>query len=261
MDYEFSEKLQPFIPEFQKTETEFIGIYSIEGGKAKWWQSKVGGYPYLPIGAEYPKATNGKHLLFLAQINCAELPENDWMPKQGLLQFFIYDDGNFGYRAKNPEQQDFFRIIYYPSIVEDLQAIQNEFSFLRKMNNNPTKGGGKSWPIEFELESEFCPSGDYHFEKYLGADFFEKFGEEKWNIRFEYDETVSAAGHKIGGFAEFAGDDPRSMEDPMLLLLQLDSDDEMIDWGDFGLLNFFIRKADIEKLDFSKVRMHWDNGD
>lgn len=261
MDYEFSEILSPFIEEFQKLETEYIEIFPVDGVKAKWWESKVGGYPYLPLDIEYPKAINGKHLLFLAQINCSELPENDWMPKKGMLQFYIYDDNNFGYRANHPEQQDFFRVMYFPEIEENTNRIRNEFSFLRKMNKNPTKGGGKSWPIEFELESEFCPSGDYHFDEHFGANFFDQFGTSKWDVRFEYDEIVSAAKHKIGGYAEFAGKDPRSKDDPMLLLFQLDSDDEMIDWGDFGVLNFFIRKSDLEQLDFSKVRMHWDNGD
>ena len=261
MQYELPGQLAALQADFEKTVATFIAIHPIEGEKATWLQSRIGGYPFLPVGTEYPKSTNGKHLLFLAQINCSELPEQDFMPKSGLLQFYIFDDSSYGYRAKSPAQQDFFRVIYYPEDQLDALQIQTDFAFLRKMNRRPIKGGGKSWPIEFDTATEWCPSGDFHFSQLLGADYFGRFGAQNWDQQFEYDNVVSAAGHKIGGYADFAGPDPRSPEDPMLLLLQLDSDDEVIDWGDFGLVNFFIRQSDVDLLDFSKVQMHWDNGE
>ena len=47
------------------------------------------------------------------------------------------------------------------------------------------------------------------------------------------------------------------------LLLQIDSmrDEEngySILWGDCGVCNFFIARADLEKLDFSRVLYNWD---
>jgi uncharacterized protein YwqG len=75
----------------------------------------------------------------------------------------------------------------------------------------------------------------------------------------EYDKAVSAQGHKLGGYAYFTQDDPRSAEDPMLLLFQLDSDQPMdLMWGDTGVGHFFIRAADLLKRDFTKVWFDWD---
>lgn len=42
-------------------------------------------------------------------------------------------------------------------------------------------------------------------------------------------------------------------EEEMILLLQLDSEDDYIGWGDAGLGHFFIKPSDLKKLDFSNV--------
>ena len=41
--------------------------------KTQLIDSKVGGTPYLPVGAEIPVDDEGKQLTLLAQINCEEL--------------------------------------------------------------------------------------------------------------------------------------------------------------------------------------------
>ena len=51
--------------------------------------SKFGGRPYLPAGELPPTNEKGEPLGMIAQINCAELPENDIYPATGLLQFWI----------------------------------------------------------------------------------------------------------------------------------------------------------------------------
>ena len=43
----------------------------------------------------------------------------------------------------------------------------------------------------------------------------------------------------------------------MELLLQLDSDDQMM-WGDVGVGGFFIAPEDLAKADFSRVMYTWD---
>ena len=49
--------------------------------------SKFGGRPYLPAGESAPTNEKGEPLGMIAQINCADLPENDIYPATGLLQF------------------------------------------------------------------------------------------------------------------------------------------------------------------------------
>ncbi|WP_438870473.1 DUF1963 domain-containing protein, partial [Pseudomonas sp. L1(2025)] len=67
--------------------------------------------------------------------------------------------------------------------------------------------------------------------------------------------------HKIGGYASFTQEDPRSYshQNHTILLLQIDSDDDIDSmWGDVGIANFFIRPEDLKKKDFSNVLYNWD---
>ncbi len=251
----------PFVPQFEKTALEYIQIYTDEEAKPKFWNSKFGGYPYLTKNQDYPTNRNGEHLLFLAQINFEELPPNDLYPKQGLLQFFINDDKNWGYRKENPTQQDFFKIIYYTDIQHDKEALIHEFSFLRKFKQTPLLGGGRGWGMEFETESGWCPISDYQFDALLGNDFFSNFGEDHWNRTIEYEEGVMADGNKMGGYGYFANDDPRTKENPLLLLLQVDSDGIALDIPQLGILHFFIAEEDLKNKDFSKVFYFHDDMD
>ena len=40
-------------------------------------ESKFGGFPFVPLGGAIPTNAEGNQLALLAQINCAQLPENN----------------------------------------------------------------------------------------------------------------------------------------------------------------------------------------
>ena len=114
--------------------------------------------------------------------------------------------------------------------------------------------------MDASLAYEAVSTNDYQFEHLLGSNFFQQFGEQKYTLYEEYQDVVSSRGHKLGGYAFFAGRDPRDIDDPMLLLFQIDTDYEAgIAWGDSGVANFFIRQKDLLNLDFSQVLYHWDS--
>ncbi len=249
---------EPYLDALEKSSIEYIEIFTDEESKPQFWNSKFGGYPYLPKNQEFPKNAKGEHLLFLAQINFEELPSNDIFPSQGLLQFFINDDHLLGYRKENPTQQDFFRIIYYPEIQNSKESLINEFSFLRKYKQTPLKGGGKGWGMSFYDETEWCSPSDYRFESLMGKDFFSNFGADYWDRIIEFEEGVMADGIKMGGYSYFINDDPRSIENPLIQLLQVDSDGEAIDIPQEGILHFFIDENSLKNKDFSKVFYHYD---
>ena len=56
----------------------------------------------------------------VAQINCADLPQNTAYPQTGMLQFWLdpYDDLGLGVDLKNPVSQVNTRVIYYPNLEE-----------------------------------------------------------------------------------------------------------------------------------------------
>ncbi len=82
------------------------------------WESKLGGDPYLEIGMEYPKTSNGEYLRLLAQINFEEVPHLESFPQKGILQFYILADDVYGLALQDQCIQDTFRVIYIPEVVK-----------------------------------------------------------------------------------------------------------------------------------------------
>ena len=79
--------------------------------------SKFGGVPYLPVGESAPTNASGQPLGMIAQINCAQLPQNNIYPKSGMLQFWIDPhDTVWGYDYNKPAVQENWRVLHYESV-------------------------------------------------------------------------------------------------------------------------------------------------
>jgi uncharacterized protein YwqG len=241
----------------------FIKIIPKTAQHTTWWESKIGGLPYLPAGFDYPVGQNGSALFFLAQINFAETPRLDPFPAAGILQFYIADDGLNGLDEENPTRQSNFRVLFFENVEPEETRLQTDFAWLPDFSGVPLEAGF-SHPLQFELRSEAVPLTDYRVVEYLGGNFFARFGERQWEIMEAYSNTVNAGGHKLGGYAFFTQQDPRldlagSEENPFELLFQLDSDPAAhCLWGDMGTGNFFIKQGDLARRDFSNVMYYWD---
>ena len=70
-------------------------------GSSYFWDA-----PQLPSEGLYPMTTdedgNEYPMQFICQINCEQLPDNDWLPKKGMLYFFGEIDYFLGYDVKQP---------------------------------------------------------------------------------------------------------------------------------------------------------------
>ena len=89
--------------------------------------SKFGGRPYLPAGESAPTNEKGEPLGMIAQINCADLPENDIYPATGMLQFWIDPNDEecmWGYDYENPLSQKNHRVVYYETLDEPNPDVQ-----------------------------------------------------------------------------------------------------------------------------------------
>lgn len=232
------------------------------------FQSKFAGNPYLPKASEHPRDEVGKYMKLLAQINCEELPNKliD-MPLKGILQFFLAGDHDvMGLDFNEQTNQQNFRVVYYDEIVKEDEII-TDFSYMNSFGEEyfPIE---KELKISFTLENESVSVTDCAFEdSYEKLDFEEHAGVDDDGHEITlfdlYAENLSNEGHKIGGYAFFTQVDPRgyaeNYKDYNVLLLQIDSDDENgIMWGDCGVGNFFIRREDLKKLDFTNVLYNWD---
>ena len=248
--------------------------------------SKFGGVPYLPEGVDAPSNADGDPLGMIAQINCAELPDNDVYPKTGIVQFWLnLKDDQWGMNFDNPIAQDNTRVTYYPEVgAPDTKAALPQIDW-----------EDVGWPIypenvELALSFEVIQQGDV----ILSEDFFDAFVEQ-WNSLYpdqtieELDELDDLSDelvtdflddftefHKIGGKPIFVQNDPRDFEDNLknytVDLLTIVSEDVRdpresgnsrnieIMWGDMGTANWLITPEQLAACDFSQVLFEWSCG-
>ena len=158
-------------------------------------RSRLGGLPNLPEAIEWPYGRSPPEgtevpLHFLAQIDCAELPQIDArMPVEGMLFFFAREDEEtiwgqpdywmgIDYR---PEPCDDCRVIYVRNVAEDqparrppreLRPIRNRHAgYDRVLPDEPGPSVHLAWPLvgmEFDTwpdASAFSPSLEYGYEE------------------------------------------------------------------------------------------------
>lgn len=259
MEIKLPPSIEPFRSQLLQTQTTYIKASSDKARNTQPWESKVGGMPYLPKGMNWPAGPDGRALTFLVQINFAETPALAPFPTQGILQFYINDDDLYGMDFDDGENPDSFRVLYHPEVQKNAASLQTKLPVTDWDDSMLPHHPDESYPLLFGLAEEVAPITDYRFYQHFGSDFFRQFGEKEWDVMAELEKSVRAQGHKIGGYAYFTQDDPRRPEDPMLLLLQLDSDERMdLMWGDMGVGHFFIREKDLLAKDFSRVLYDWD---
>lgn len=251
--------IEPFRAQLLETKKTFIRATAQAARPTKPWESKVGGQPYLPKAMTWPTTPDGHALFFLAQINFAELPALAPFPSKGIVQFYINDDDLYGMDFDDAEKQDTFRVLFHSDVKEDLSLLQTKLPNTDWEEDLLPHHPEECYPLIFGLGEEVVPISDYQFYQHFGSDFFRQFGEAEWEVMGQLEKSLRSQGHKLGGYAYFTQDDPRRKEDPMLLLLQLDSDEQMdLMWGDMGVGHFFIREKDLAALDFSRVLYDWD---
>lgn len=93
--YEIPEILKKHEPIIKKT-FRYSNEISFKREETKPWESKLGGCPYLKNIKDYPMDEAGEPMLFLAQINLADLERLNELPERGLLQFYVVNEDMFG---------------------------------------------------------------------------------------------------------------------------------------------------------------------
>lgn len=276
-------KVKEFVNKIKKEVTkETIKIKLKSNAKVLITQSNIGGLFYLPKDKEIPLNDKGEQLLFLAQINCEELPENSIYPKCGILQFWIFGgNSSMGVDYNNLLSDNEKRVIYYPSIEEHFS--EDELLNMYNPKIDEKEGilwspivGGAPFALSFKKINESILDTDFRFDEILTEKWNETFFDKPISSYYDLDDDICEYisdklyvedNTKIGGYGCFAQSDPREDErykDYTELLLQLDSldgDDEEefeILWGDCGVGNFFATKEQIKNLDFTNCLYTFD---
>jgi len=244
------------------------------GGPTGVFDSKFGGKPYLPPGFDYPVNTNPhtehKPLKLLAQLNFGHLPRLPGFPTQGILQFYIAnqeDEDTFGLDLDNLTQQSAFRVVYHSDVIEDESRLLEPPPETHASYYFPLE---KDSRIEVTMATQPMPSTDFRFDVAF-MDAYRQVIPTQAAASFDLPEAViehidevlrvKSTGHRIGGYPFFTQTDPReddeTLRDHTVMLLQIDSDDEVC-WGDVGVANFFITPDALARRDFSNVIYTWD---
>ena len=271
------ENINIVIEEIKKNNSrECINIIIKENDSLNLTDSKFGGLPYIPTDADTPKDSNGNQLALLAQINCSDLPENTLYPKDGLLQFWISRNDDFGLDDKKD-----YCVKYIKNIEDNItkESILNKYKLLDEESNeeySPFNKKNTSFALKFEKGISTITSTDFLFEDTALKTIHTLFPDE--NIEDLYDDlerdvfntlfkAFNGVDHAIGAYPTFTQWDPRNPEekDPYgITLLQVeshwnnDSNSSGIMWGDSGVANFFINKEKLEHLNFEDVLFNWD---
>jgi uncharacterized protein YwqG len=227
-------------------------------------QSRLGGPVYLPIGTDWPKSPNGKKLLFIAQINFAEIPSLPDFPETGLLQVFIADNDLFGADFDAPEKS-VVTLLYHDALGE--KAIRHEnltFPVVKADYSTETYTPFQSEAvqregrvIQFANETgDMLPDFTHWKYETLADDI-----DDEGAVEALWDELALARPeHYIGGHINLTQSDFRHTapyDEYDRILLQLGSDEHIM-WGDMGEMSFSIRQEDLRNKRFENAIFWWD---
>ena len=208
---------------------------------------------------------SGDKLALLAQINLSQLPENNLLPRDGMLQFFIRPDIEYGLTSTS-------KVIYHRTVNRSI--FEKEIKELGLPGSETVEYG--DFPVtgeiamDFEKISTFMTPSDNRFDR-LVREIAEEMGIELFDgtsyMSFDDEFYEECTGHRIGGYPYFTQYDPRSEDDLVkydFLLLQIDTDDKTdrrdkgVMWGDAGVGQFFIGSEALKAMKLDDVYYNWD---
>ena len=208
------------------------------------------GKPFFPVDKKYPTDENGKPMIMIAQLNFEQIPDLSPFPTDGILQLFLSPDNWYDEDSA---------IIYHSKEELKLEPMI-DFSFI-KQEHYEELPIFKIHELSFKMKIDNGGSVDCQFDYQFNGkdywDFVEQLTEEQEQSMGKY---FDAAGHKIGGYAEFTQSDPRDYNTDHsddIQVLQIDVDEHIM-FGYSGLGHIFISKENLIKKDFSKAYFYWD---
>lgn len=221
--------------------------------------SAFGGGAWRPDGAPWPQAADGRPMLFLAQINFADLPPLPEFPTAGLLQIFVEADGTFwGCDLDDPTQNHRFVIEWHPEPSGGALAYnlypRRETPFQIRADSEMPKRDASLFAHAVVPD---CPVGNWQLD-----DLLEPLDDELAELVTELllDAAPRAEDHHaVGGHPRFTQWDIRFDEDLRAydrVLLRIGTDDRIM-FGDAGQANFMIKHTDLAERAFSRAIFYW----
>jgi uncharacterized protein YwqG len=262
----FPESLLQYQKRIESTAMPSV-LLSLKKEKTELYQSKIGGEPYFPrdyppeiFYLPYPTIVNpspwpklretGRELMLLLQINFEEMPPLPSFPEKGILQIFVND-----YDWHNLDVD--LQVIYHPEVIRNKDLLFSDF-------NAPLESFRvKEHSLSFRSETEFITPSDFRFEEVLPYTTVFKDNHQAGRDYSRLTNFRYFGKNKIGGYhySQNFQDTRKSLPDwqDSLLLAHFQEDDEGLYWADGGSAQFFIRREDLENLNFQDLLFHWDS--
>lgn len=226
-------------------------------GKVTIFETKVGGFPYLPKDMMFPKDKNGVDMRLLVQIKCDDLEYLEGFPGTGMLQIFTSKSFNFGSNPENPFDNSNFKIIYHQEIDKTIRLDDlYKKTLLNELEDYPIR---MECPLYFTRTIDTISIFDFNylkeFKSILGTyNNYKDFTLEE--IKPLISNTESKF-NKVGGNPNFINEDIRKDEYKLdTLLFQLQNDNNIVNIGKNCLIKFYINSDDLRNLNFDKVFYH-----
>ena len=246
-------------------------------------ESKFGGFPFVPLGGAIPTNAEGSQLALLAQINCAQLPENNMYPSDGWLQIWCLEDEMYGFCSDTIQPETNQKVLYIPAgtqgeplerVVAMYQPYTNEecpLWFVDEqgaiwgMRLSFTHGQQGITYSDGRFRDLFLDRWNKRYPEQAVENFYDLPDEIFENMVDSHDGPDCA--HQLGGYPYFTQYDPRYEFDSAELakytevLFQIDSQFDTkwdLCWGDAGVRNLFISCENLEALDFSDLLYNFD---
>ena len=246
-------------------------------------ESKFGGFPFVPLGGAIPTNAEGNQLALLAQINCAQLPENNMYPSDGWLQVWCLEDEMYGFCSDTIQPETNQKVLYIPAGTqgEPLERVEamyqpygneecplwfvDEQGAIWGMRLSFTHGQQGITYSDGRFRDLFLDRWNKHYPEQAVENFYDLPDEIFENMVDSHDGPDCA--HQLGGYPYFTQYDPRYEFDSAELakytevLFQIDSQFDTkwdLCWGDAGVRNLFISRENLEALDFSDLLYNFD---
>lgn len=221
--------------------------------------ARLGGAAWFADGEDWPLGTDGEKLEFVAQFDLSRLPPLDGFPTRGIARFFVGRDDIWGVNFDVPDRSNIC-VLWHDGPQSG-----------GRHDSPPPWGEDENSPFESvsvrTIGIALRPEPIDDLPDYYSWQLQERIDQDAGRPGLdavegelmEITETREFA-HRIGGHPSFTQYDFRKRgeyDDLDILLLGLSSDDSIM-WGDVGEAGFYIRRADLEKRDFSRVAFYWD---
>ncbi len=275
-----SEKVKKIVARMKEvTAMEAYKLTIIPNSQPDIFESKFGGVPYWDMTKDYPVDCEGDKMMLLAQINFTKAAlEDERLPQQGILQFFIAtEDDVYGMDWDEADSQRNFRVVYHEQIDEAItqeQVLALDIPVATSEDNEWTPVF-KEAAVSITKTTTYLGTEDYRFDSVFAEVVKELYGEDiqgqgyyaylsEEERDYIFDE-YNNEDHWILGYPYFTQSDPREYREDdyyNTLLFQMDSDmidhEDYVLWGDCGVANFFINDEALKNKDFSRVLYNWD---